>query len=118
MVLHEYDWNRDSKLLRDVFRLVHCQNVLEEGVFEKLVIGAGFSDLSLEDLTDEVISFTQYRTNDMKMLSLLEQHISRLPPIHSDIAAAQALTDDYRRSVRCIACSASLDMFVSTHEVS
>lgn len=55
IVLHEADFSRNSKVLRDVLRLSHCQNTLEEGGYEQLVANAGFQDYSLEDLTDEVL---------------------------------------------------------------
>ncbi|KAF2651424.1 S-adenosyl-L-methionine-dependent methyltransferase [Lophiostoma macrostomum CBS 122681] len=55
LVLHEADFSRNSEVLQDVLRLSHCQNTLEEGGYERLLEEAGFTDYSLEDLTDEVL---------------------------------------------------------------
>ncbi|KAH5376209.1 hypothetical protein HBI48_004780 [Parastagonospora nodorum] len=49
------NFNRDSDKLQDVLRLSHCQNTLPKGGYEELMKVAGFTDFSLEDLTDEVL---------------------------------------------------------------
>ena len=55
LVLHEADFSRNSEVLQDVLRLSHCQNTLEEGGYAKLLKDAGFTDYSIEDLTQEVL---------------------------------------------------------------
>lgn len=55
LVQHEADFNRNSDILQDILRLSHCQNTLEEGEYEKLLKKTGFKDLSVEDLSEEVL---------------------------------------------------------------
>ncbi|KAK5207149.1 hypothetical protein LTR20_006203 [Exophiala xenobiotica] len=55
LVLNEADFTRNSELLQDVLRLSHCQNTLEEGALPKMLEEVGFTDVELEDLTDEVL---------------------------------------------------------------
>ncbi|KIX08318.1 uncharacterized protein Z518_02974 [Rhinocladiella mackenziei CBS 650.93] len=55
LVHNEADFNRNSELLQDVLRLSHCQNTLEEGALTTMLEQAGFKDIELDDLTDEVL---------------------------------------------------------------
>lgn len=55
LVLNEADFNRNSELLQDVLRLSHCQNTLEEGALAKMLADVGFTDVEVEDLTEEVL---------------------------------------------------------------
>jgi sterol 24-C-methyltransferase len=60
LVMHEADFNQDSELFDDVRRLSHCQNTLEEGAYERLLKEAGFTDVSIEDLSDEVLPLWRF----------------------------------------------------------
>ncbi|KAJ4520089.1 hypothetical protein HRR83_002052 [Exophiala dermatitidis] len=55
LVLNEADFNRNSELLQDVLRLSHCQNTLAEGAVAEMLKEVGFTDVDVEDLTDEVL---------------------------------------------------------------
>jgi sterol 24-C-methyltransferase len=55
LVLHEADFHSDSQTLQEVLRLSHCQNTLEKGAYEKMLEQVGFQDITVEDLTDNVL---------------------------------------------------------------
>lgn len=55
LAMHEADFKHDSQLLQEVLRLSHCQNTLEQGTYETLLKEAGFIDIEVEDLSDEVL---------------------------------------------------------------
>ncbi|KAL2428702.1 S-adenosyl-L-methionine-dependent Diels-Alderase iccD [Exophiala dermatitidis] len=55
LVLNEADFNRNSELLQDVLRLSHCQNTLAQGALAEMLKEVGFTDVDVEDLTDEVL---------------------------------------------------------------
>ena len=55
LVLHEADFHWDSPVLREVLRLSHCENTLEEGAYEKMLQMAGFVDIDIEDLSERVL---------------------------------------------------------------
>lgn len=55
LVLHEADFSRNFETLQDFLRLSHCQNTLEQGRYENLILEVGFKDVSVEDLTNEVL---------------------------------------------------------------
>jgi 2-polyprenyl-3-methyl-5-hydroxy-6-metoxy-1,4-benzoquinol methylase len=55
LVHNEADFSRNSTLLQDVLRLSHCQNTLEEGAMTKMLEEVGFTNVELDDLTEEVL---------------------------------------------------------------
>nr|POF13868.1 glycine/sarcosine/dimethylglycine n-methyltransferase [Quercus suber] len=55
LVLHEADFHSNSSTLQEVLRLSHCQNTLEEGAYKKMLEAVGFEDVTVEDLTDNVL---------------------------------------------------------------
>lgn len=55
LVLHEADFHWDSDLMQVVLRLSHCQNTLKEGSYEDMLAQAGFKDVTVDDLTDNVL---------------------------------------------------------------
>ena len=55
LVLHEADFHSDSPTLQEVLRLSHCQNTLEKGAYEKMLEQVGFKDITVEELTDNVL---------------------------------------------------------------
>lgn len=55
LVLHEADFHWDSDLLQEVLRLSHCQNTLKEGTYEQLLVEAGFEEITVEDLSEDVL---------------------------------------------------------------
>lgn len=55
LVLHEADFHWDSELLQEVLRLSHCENTLKDGSYEEMLVKTGFKDITVEDLTDNVL---------------------------------------------------------------
>ena len=55
LVLHEADFHSDFPTLQEVLRLSHCQNTLEKGAYEKMLEQVGFKDITVEELTDNVL---------------------------------------------------------------
>ena len=55
LVLHEAEFQWDSDLLQEVLRLSHCENTLKEGSYETMLTEAGFRDITVEDLSDNVL---------------------------------------------------------------
>nr|OQO28923.1 hypothetical protein B0A51_03943 [Rachicladosporium sp. CCFEE 5018] len=55
LVLHEADFHWDSEVLQEVLRLSHCQNTLKEGTYESLLEDAGFTNITVDDYTDNVL---------------------------------------------------------------
>ena len=41
--------------MQDVLRLSHCENTLEEGALAEMLQEAGFVDVQVDDLTEEVL---------------------------------------------------------------
>lgn len=60
LVMHEGDWNYHSELLEDVLRLSHCQNTLKEGTYEEMLKETGFQNISVDDLTDNVLPLWRF----------------------------------------------------------
>ncbi|KAF1956463.1 S-adenosyl-L-methionine-dependent methyltransferase [Byssothecium circinans] len=55
LVLHEAGVKHNSERLQNLLRLSHCPNTLQEGGYEELLQKTGFKDMTLEDLTEEVL---------------------------------------------------------------
>lgn len=55
LMLHEADFHWDSELLQQVLRLSHCQNTLRKGSYETLLEEAGFAEIDIENLSDNVL---------------------------------------------------------------
>ncbi|KAK6438381.1 hypothetical protein LTR95_005419 [Oleoguttula sp. CCFEE 5521] len=55
LVLHEADFHWDSEVLQEVLRLSHCQNTLKVGTYESLLEEAGFTNITVDDYTDNVL---------------------------------------------------------------
>ncbi|EMC97623.1 hypothetical protein BAUCODRAFT_33346 [Baudoinia panamericana UAMH 10762] len=55
LLLHEAEFHWDSPLLQEVLRLSHCQNTLKQGSYEDMLRQTGFTDITVENYTDNVL---------------------------------------------------------------
>ncbi|KAJ4299600.1 hypothetical protein N0V90_004846 [Kalmusia sp. IMI 367209] len=86
LVLHEADVSRDTRTLQDILRLSRCQNTLEEGEYEKPITDTGFSDFSLEGLTDEVLPLWRW----FGILGYVPYQLLKLSGVHYKFANVMA----------------------------
>jgi sterol 24-C-methyltransferase len=55
LLLHEADYHSDAAVLQKILRLAHSENTLKEGAYEDMLRQAGFIDIHLEDLKENVL---------------------------------------------------------------
>lgn len=91
-MLHEADFEWNSEALREVLRLSHCQNTLKEGSYEQLLRDAGFEDISLEDLSDNVLPLWRL----FGVLGAVPYHLMRLIGLEKRFTNVMAGVEAYR----------------------
>lgn len=79
LVHNEADFNRNSELLQDVLRLSHCQNTLKEGALVRMLEETGFTNVELEDLTDQVLPLWRL----FGVIGFVPYHILQLFGLHT-----------------------------------
>ena len=92
VVLHEADFGFDSELLQEVLRLSHCENTLKEGSYEEMLQKTGFKDITVDDLTDNVLPLWRL----FGVLGAIPYDILRLFGLHTRFTNMMAGVEAYR----------------------
>jgi hypothetical protein len=90
--LHEADFGWESELLQEVLRLSHCENTLKEGSYEEMLQKTGFKDITVEDLTDNVLPLWRL----FGFLGAISYDILRLSGLHTRFTNIMAGMEAYR----------------------
>lgn len=92
LVMHEAEFQWDSELLQEVLRLSHCENTLKEGSYEEMLAQTGFKDVSVEDLSDNVLPLWRF----FGWLGAVPYDILRLFGLHTRFTNMMAGVEAYR----------------------
>ena len=92
LVLHEGDFHWDSELLQEVLRLSHCENTRKEGSYEDMLAQTGFKDISVEDLTANVLPLFRL----LRFLGAVPYDIFRFFGLHTRFTNIMAGVEAYR----------------------